>query len=175
MDASVAVDTHGRPDFVYHGCMEKYKSLKNTILTVLGLLAVALALIGIFLPVLPTTPFLLLAAGLFVRSSKRMHDWLMHNRILGPYLHTYLACRAVTRRTRTHALVFLWASLLLSMLWIDKPIVRIILPIVGLAVTVHLMKLKTIDDQQAKRYRSEANQNGADSCTDTGEVMEIGG
>lgn len=170
--------------------MEKYNSLKNTILTVLGLLAVALALIGIILPVLPTTPFLLLAAGLFVRSSKRMHDWLMRNRILGPYLHTYLACRAVSRRTRKHALIFLWTSLSLSMLWIDKPIVRIILPIVGLVVTVHLLKLKTIDDDRAYGSKSYGNRsyesgsfgnrpaeisNSADPCPDTGEVMEIGG
>ena len=165
--------------------MEKYNSLKNTILTVLGLLAVALALIGIILPVLPTTPFLLLAAGLFVRSSKRMHDWLMRNRTLGPYLHTYLACRAVSRRTRKHALIFLWTSLSLSMLWIDKPIVRIILPIVGLAVTVHLLKLKTIDDDKAfgnRSYESGSYGNrpaeisdSADPCQGTGEVMETGG
>jgi len=175
--------------------MKNHKSLKNTILTALGLLAVVLALIGIFLPVLPTTPFLLLASGLFVRSSKRMHDWLMHNRILGPYLHTYLSCRAVTRRTRRHALVFLWTSLSLSMLWIDKPIVRLVLPIIGLAVSLHLLMLKTIDDEKAygnKSYKSGSYESGsyesgsygnrpaeipdgANPCQDTVEVMESGG
>jgi len=154
--------------------MENRKSLKNTILTLFGLLAVVLGLIGIFLPVLPTTPFLLLASALFVRSSQRMHSWLMHNRILGPYLHTYLECGAVTRRTRAHALVFLWTSLSLSMLWINKPIVHIILPIVGMAVTVHLMKLKTIDDKKATGHLSAKNPERADRCPDTGEVMESG-
>lgn len=55
----------------------------------LGIITVALAVLGIFLPFLPTTPFLLLAAFLFARSSRRLHDWLLSHRHLGPYIHAW--------------------------------------------------------------------------------------
>jgi len=109
-----------------------------------GMISLGLGIIGIFIPLLPTTPFLLLASICLVRSSSRMHHWLMHHPILGRYLTDYLEHRAIRPAARISALIFLWAALLVSIILVDKLIVRLILTAVGLGVTVHLFCLKTI-------------------------------
>lgn len=70
---------------------------RRTLLLVLGCLNVALGVLGIVLPLLPTTPFLLLAAYLFARSSERCHQWLLDHRILGPYIHAFRGKTGLTR------------------------------------------------------------------------------
>lgn len=74
---------------------------KRNLFVVLGAINVGLGVLGILLPLLPTTPFLLLAAYLFARSSERCHRWLLHQRILGPYIHAF---RSKTGLTRTQKL-----------------------------------------------------------------------
>lgn len=115
------------------------------ILIVIGSISVGLGVLGIFLPMLPTTPFLLLASFCFMRSSPRIHFWLINHRVLGEYLYFYTKHRAIMKRTRLTALASLWATLLLSALIIDKLQVRLIMLAFGAAVSVHLMKLRTVD------------------------------
>jgi uncharacterized membrane protein YbaN (DUF454 family) len=74
-----------------------------------GLLCLALGAVGIFVPLLPTTPFLLLAAACFSRSSRRMHAWLLGNRIFGPILRDWEERRAIARRTKLLATVLMLA------------------------------------------------------------------
>lgn len=122
-----------------------WQSIKNILLIIAGSLSLALAMIGLILPVLPTTPFLILAAFCFLRSSKQMHNWLINHKVFGSYIHNYVTYRAVEKKTKVIALVFLWISLILSILLVDNLIVRLILLVVGLAVTTHIAALKTID------------------------------
>ena len=73
-----------------------------------GLVCLGLGVLGIFLPVLPTTPFLLLAAGCFARSSRRLHRWLHTNRCFGKYIEAYIVHRAVPMKVKIVAVALLW-------------------------------------------------------------------
>lgn len=108
-----------------------------------GSISLGLGSLGVVIPVLPTTPFVLLAAFCFARGSERAHCWLLGNRLFGPLLRDYLAGRGVSRRVKAGALVFLWAVLGVSigffvpMLW-----ARVLLGAVGVAVTIHIVTIK---------------------------------
>ncbi len=107
-----------------------------------GAACVGLAAIGIVLPLLPTTPFLLLAALCFAKSSQRLHTWLYNHRWFGTYLANYESGR-ITRRHRVTTLIILWCGLTLSAVMIGKPIMYAVLGIVGVGVTIHLLRLRS--------------------------------
>lgn len=115
----------------------------RALLTFLGIAALALGMLGIFLPLLPTTPFLLLAAFCFLRSSPRMHAWLMSHRILGPYIRDFQAGRGIPLRSKCIALAFMWPSLALSAWVMPVPWARWFLLIPGIGVTIYLWRLPT--------------------------------
>ncbi|MEX1665364.1 YbaN family protein [Zhongshania arctica] len=73
--------------------------------TFLGFFFIALGTIGAFLPVLPTTPFILLAAGCFSRSSKKWHNWLLGNKLFGPSIHRWESRRCVNCKTKVFSLL----------------------------------------------------------------------
>ena len=83
----------------------------NLLLKALGLMFVGLGLAGVFLPLLPTTPFLLLAAGCFARSSPAFHDWLLTHRLLGPYIRDWERDRSIPLTAKVTAVVMMAASL----------------------------------------------------------------
>lgn len=118
--------------------------MKRWLLIAGGLAATGLGAAGIFLPLLPATPFLLLALYCFARSSARLHRWLLGNRLCGAHLGNYLAYRAVTLATKICSIVILWASLTASALLLDTLIIRIILLAVGVGVSIHLLRLRTV-------------------------------
>ena len=130
---------------------QKYISnsrLKRTLYLVLGSVAVFLGSIGIVIPVLPTTPFLLLAAYCYLRSSQRLYQWLVQHRILGKYIYHYLEHKAVPLATKIGAILILWTSLGFSMFLLDRWIIRIVLAVTGVAVSVHILSLKTLRTEQ---------------------------
>ena len=109
-----------------------------------GTLCVALAVLGLFLPVLPTTPFLLLAAVCYARSSERFYHWLMTNRWFGAYIRNYREGRGISLWHKVLAISLLWltigyAAWSVARLWWVKGI----LLGVAVAVTIHLLKTKT--------------------------------
>ncbi len=114
---------------------------------VAGSTALTLGAVGIVLPLLPTTPFLLLAAFCYTRSSKRLHSWLLNHRIFGFYIHSYITHKAVDRRTKFFTILILWGTMGLSMLIVQRLYVTFILIAIGLAVTTHLLRLKTLDKE----------------------------
>lgn len=122
--------------------------LKKHLLIAAGSLALILGIIGVVLPVLPTTPFLLLASYCYMRSSKRLYDWLMNHKILGPYLYDYILYKGVRRKARTAALTMLWLTLSISMILVDHFHIRLLLVFIGVAVSIHLFTLKTIESEQ---------------------------
>jgi len=116
----------------------------RAILIALGFVAVALAVIGIFVPILPTTPFLLLAAFFFGRSSPRFYTWLHTNRWFGAYLSNYRAGRGLPLREKVLTIVALWVAILLSATFaLSSWWPRGALLLIALAVTVHLLKIPT--------------------------------
>ncbi len=123
--------------------------IKKYLLIFSGSISLALGIVGVFVPVLPTTPFLLLSAFCFVRSSKHLYHWLMNHKIFGRYIYNYLTYRAVSRKTKIGALVFLWLTLFISVLLVPKLYLRILLFSVGIGVTIHLLTLKTLGKEKS--------------------------
>jgi hypothetical protein len=101
------------------------------------------ALIGIVVPLLPTTPLLLLAAACFVRSSDRLYNRLTGSRWVGRQIRGYLEHRTVARRTRALALVMLWSMMLLAMTQVAAWWAQGAMVLIGVGVTVHLLRLKS--------------------------------
>jgi uncharacterized membrane protein YbaN (DUF454 family) len=128
-----------------------YKSVQKYLLIVLGTLSLALGVVGIFLPVLPTTPFLLLASFCYLRSSDRLYQWLIHQRILGAHLYNYITYRAVLKRTKLVSLTVLWIGLMISALLIQNWYVRGFLLLVGIGVSIHLFALKTLEKSEMNK------------------------
>lgn len=114
-------------------------------LIIAGWVAVTLGVLGIVLPLLPTTPFLLLAAACFARSSARFHDWLLNHRYLGPYIHYYLDGKGIPRRAKIIAIALMWVTMGVSMMIVPLMAVRIILPLIAISVTFYLLRLPTLE------------------------------
>jgi uncharacterized membrane protein YbaN (DUF454 family) len=103
--------------------------------------------LGIFLPLIPTTPFLLLATACYARSSTRFHSWLLNNPVLGEYIRNYTEKRALTRRTKITGIAVLWAAMLLTIVFVvSSSVLRLIFLGIAVAVTVHLLRLGTLDE-----------------------------
>ena len=109
-----------------------------------GWLFTVLAFLGVFLPLLPTTPFLLGAAACFYRSSDRFYHWIMDNKYFGHYLRNYKAGKGIPLRIKILALAFTWSSTLFSAIFIVPWLwLKIFLIAISVAVTIHLSVIKT--------------------------------
>ena len=117
------------------------------ILFIAGFIAIGLGVIGIFLPVLPTVPFLLLAVACFGRSSERFYIWLINHAHLGPLIRPYLHGRGITRASKQKAIGLIWVSISVSVIFLINILwVRGLLLVIGLGVTLYLLKLPTINN-----------------------------
>ena len=115
------------------------------ILAFLGSLSLALGVAGIFLPVLPTTPFLLLSATLYLRSSKRLYDWLMSHRHLGPYIKNFQEHKAIPLRVKIVSVSLVWATLIycaVCVAWVWW--MRVVFIAIAVCVSVHILHYKTL-------------------------------
>ncbi|HWW71837.1 MAG TPA: YbaN family protein [Duganella sp.] len=110
------------------------------VLNLIGCVAVALGVLGIFLPLLPTTPFLLLASACFARGSTRLHNWLQTNRVFGKYLRDYENGKGIPLRGKVWILIFMWASMSYSIWRIEMPLIGIMIAMIGLGVTIYLTR-----------------------------------
>jgi uncharacterized membrane protein YbaN (DUF454 family) len=109
-----------------------------------GVLCVAVGVVGILVPILPTTPFLLLAAFLFARSSERCHRWLLTNRLCGDYVRRYVERRAMSRRHKIVTLVLLWGGIGSSIVFAVSALwVRLLLGAVAAGVTAHILAIRS--------------------------------
>lgn len=119
------------------------------LLLISGILAVIVGFAGVFVPLLPTTPFLLLASWCFVRSSDRMNQRLLHNRYLGPYIRNYKSGRGITRKNKIYSLAFLWITLSSSFIF-SPPYwwLRVGLAFIGIAVSIHILRFRTLKENE---------------------------
>ena len=119
--------------------------LGKWLLMSLGILAMVVGLIGVVVPLLPTTPFLLLAAACFVRSSDTMYGWLISNRLFGGFIRDYREQRGVSARAKIMALALLWGVIGYTALTaVDAAWLRVLLVAIAVAVTIHLLRLRTL-------------------------------
>jgi hypothetical protein len=108
-------------------------------------------IIGIFLPVFPTTPFVLLAAYLFFNSSPRLFMLLIRNRLVGLPLYTFVTYRSIRLRSKLIGVLFLWTSGTISMFFIDIFYVRLVMFIVFIAVSFHIFSFRNLTDDEKKQ------------------------
>ncbi|MCS3470483.1 uncharacterized membrane protein YbaN (DUF454 family) [Pseudomonas sp. JUb42] len=109
----------------------------------IGWLSVALGVIGIFLPVLPTTPFLLLAAACFARSSPRFYAWLVNHRYLGPWIRDYLEGNGIPLKGKVYAIGLMWLSIGFSCYLVRRPWAQGFMLTSAVLVSIYILRQKT--------------------------------
>ena len=119
------------------------KNIRRWLLIACGMLCVAVGVIGIFVPLLPTTSPLLLAAFCFARSSPRFYHWLLHNRVFGSYIKNYREGRGMPLRSKVVTLGLLWLTIGFSIIYIAPWWIKLLLLIIALGVTIHILWIKT--------------------------------
>lgn len=115
------------------------------LLAFLGVLSLALGIIGAFLPILPTTPFVLLAGVLFARSSPRLNAWLMNHKIFGKIIYDFRVDKSITLHAKIISISMLWMSILFSAFYVieGKIWLKVILLTIATGVTIHISRYKT--------------------------------
>jgi len=132
-------------------------ALRRGFLVATGIMAVGLGTIGVFVPLLPTTPFLLLAAACFIRSSDRLYDWLIHHRWFGSYIRNYREHGAVTLTAKVVSLTLLWSAIGYSAVFVARAWwLRGLLAVIAVGVTIHLLALKTLTREMLKQMDEAA-------------------
>lgn len=111
-----------------------------------GFVCVSLGILGIILPVMPTTPFLLLAAACFARSSERFYVWLLTNRIFGSYIRDWRDNRGISMPMKIWITVILATTIGASVYFVPLLPIRILLALIGLGVTIYIWRLPTKRD-----------------------------
>ncbi|MDX9697191.1 MAG: YbaN family protein [Bacteroidales bacterium] len=107
-------------------------------------MAFGLGVIGIFVPLLPTTPFFLLSAALFLRSSKRLYNWLINHRYFGKYIKNYLFYKTISLKSKIISISLLWVFILFSIFFIvNHLLIKIVLLCIAIGVTWHILSFKT--------------------------------
>ena len=130
--------------------------MKKAILITGGYVSLSLGVVGIFVPVLPTTPFLLLSAACFLNSSERLYRWLIHLKVFGNYISNYLKYRAISLRSKIMSISLLWLVIgstvlfFISNLWI-----RLVLLLIAAGVTIHILKLRTLTREMTQQLKEE--------------------
>ncbi|ACF13533.1 protein of unknown function DUF454 [Chloroherpeton thalassium ATCC 35110] len=110
----------------------------------LGSIFVALAILGIFLPLLPTTPFLLLAAACYAKGSARFYEWLIEHKWLGPYVKPFRSGKGMPLRAKVVTLALMWLAMSTSAIFFIEPISLIAtMAAVGIGVTIYLLRMPT--------------------------------
>jgi len=126
---------------------KQLSGLVKKLLTAAGIISLLLGIIGIVVPLLPTTPFLLLSATCFIRGSDRLYQWLMEHKLFGRYIRNYREHKAIPLKTKILAISLLWVTILYSIFFMVNSIyVRLLLATLAIAVTFHILHFKTLED-----------------------------
>jgi uncharacterized membrane protein YbaN (DUF454 family) len=115
----------------------------RAVLAVVGTVSLAIGVLGILVPVLPTTPFLLLAAACYARASDRLYAWLLGQRSLGPIITRWRESRSMEPAVKTRALVIVVVTFAASILLVDALLLRVVLAVTGTIVAVFLARVPT--------------------------------
>lgn len=140
------------------------QKLKQTLWISGGILCVVLGTLGIFLPVLPTTVFFLLAAAAFAHSSDRLYKWIMNHRVFGRFIYNYRQYHAILVQTKVVSVSFLWLTIGASAIFaVDQWWLRGLLAVIAIGVTWHILALKTLTPEMLAEIakRDEEIENGA--------------
>ena len=125
--------------------MVSLQLMKKNLLIISGSLSLALGIIGIFLPLLPTTPFLLLAAALYARSSEKLYNWLLNHRIFGEYIRNFREDKSIPLRIKIISITSLWLVMSYSIFFVvnEKWYLQILLTCIAVGTSIYILSFKT--------------------------------
>jgi len=143
------------PQQVFGSKKNKKQRVIRALLLVAGTISLTLGAIGIILPILPTTPFLLLSAACYLRSSERMHKWLLGNRWFGEYIRNYQEGRGIQMKTKIAAITLLWGMIIFSAFFVldEILIAQVALLLIALGVSIHLVGCQPSKSNKQIKYR----------------------
>jgi uncharacterized membrane protein YbaN (DUF454 family) len=119
-------------------------AILNKILIGSGTFFLTIGVIGIFIPILPTTPFLLLAAACYAKGSKKFYNWLINNKLFGKYIKNYREGKGIPLSVKIISITILWITIAFStFIIVSNLLIQIILIIIAVGVTIHLLTIKT--------------------------------
>ena len=122
------------------------EELKKKLLVIIGLLSLILGIVGIVVPLLPTTPFLLLSATCFFKGSDRLYKWLMNHKYLGEYIRNYQEYKAIPLKTKIISISLLILTISYSIIFIVESIyIRVLLALIAILVITHILHFRTLD------------------------------
>lgn len=128
--------------------------MKKLILLSCGYISLTLGIIGIVVPLLPTTPFILLASACFVRSSTSLNRWLLNHRVFGNYIYAFQHFHAISKKSKVTALFLLWICIVCSCLFVVSVWwIRILLIIIAISVSIYLLSFKTLTNEMNAKLR----------------------
>jgi len=121
-------------------------TITKGILVISGTFFLVLGIIGIFIPLLPTTPFLLLTATCYIRGSEKFYNRLIKNRWLGEYIKNYQEGGGIPLTVKLISIIFLWITIIFStIIIVSNILIQIILIIIAIGVTTHIITIKTLE------------------------------
>jgi len=125
------------------------KTVKRRLLVIVGTISMAVGIIGIFVPILPTTPFLLLAAVCYMKGSNRLHQWMLNNRLFGAYIKSYIQGRGMPLSIKILTILLLWISIGVTVAFgVQHIALRAVLVLIAVGVTVHISLIKTKTEKE---------------------------
>ncbi|OGF44422.1 MAG: hypothetical protein A2452_06070 [Candidatus Firestonebacteria bacterium RIFOXYC2_FULL_39_67] len=137
-----------------------YKKAIKILLITAGTVSVGLGILGIFLPLLPTTPFLLLAAVCYSKGSERLYNWLLKNRYFGSYIKNYREKKGIPLRAKITAIVFLNITMGYTIFFIIHYFwLKVMLFLIAVGVVVHICSMKTLNNGILRRNQSKNKSN----------------
>lgn len=108
------------------------------LLTLAGIIFIILGVIGVFLPVFPTTPFILCAAWCFARSNEALYEWLINHRLFGESIKNWVEGKPIPKKTYHYILLMMWSGLTISSIIVQKTSVSLLLITIGCSVSIYL-------------------------------------
>jgi len=122
------------------------ETIKKGILVISGTFFLVIGIIGILIPLLPTTPFLLLSAACYIRGSEKIYNRLIKNKWLGEYIKNYQNGKGIPKNVKIISIIFLWITILFStFIIVYNIVIRIILIVIAFIVTIHIITIKTLE------------------------------
>ena len=120
-------------------------SFRKVFLIIVGTVCLVLGVIGIFVPLLPTTPFLLLSAATYLRGSERLYNWLINHKYLGTYIRNYREHKAIPLRAKIFSVTLMWLTISYCIIFLGLPVwINILLGCIAIGVTWHILSFKTL-------------------------------
>ena len=119
--------------------------MKEKIFIILSFVSLGFGILGMFLPILPTTPFLLLSAALFAKSSTRYYQWLLNHKYFGQYIRDFRENKSIPLKLKIYSITILWATILISIIFATKGMLwlQILLAAIAIGVSIHILSFKT--------------------------------